>query len=406
MLLSDLHLGDGGPGEAFDRDAELTAFLEQLAADGKVTDVVLLGDVFDLVEGEIAGADGRSRADATARAVARLDEVTAAHPQVLAALTGLLRVGKNLTVVRGNHDVELVRPQVQEQLSRILGAGGGPAAGRLVFTPWLLHLPGILLAEHGHQHHDINRFDRQLWPFRTEPTTGPGPGPGAGPAAGPVQEPFGAELSRLHHTASGPRLSAKIAGSVLRHGLRLQGPRRRRRCAEYRRSMLPELVSGLGLSLATAQRLDAGSERSAVQILARIGRQIARQRTGERRPADGYLPTAAAAVLRTLGPAAPPYLVYGHSHAADAITLAPLGRGVDRSDGDSNGQPNGSPTTYLNTGTWCRRGPGAGDTTLTPAAATWVEISDGPGHPARVLCWTTGGPQLLAEVTDGKVVRS
>ena len=394
MLLSDLHLGDGGPGEAFDRDAELTAFLGQLATDGEVTDIVLLGDIFDLVEGEVGGANGHPRPDATARAVARLDEVTAAHPEVMAALAGLLRAGKDLTVVRGNHDVELVRPQVQERLSRILGSDGWPAAGRLVFTPWLLHRPGMLLAEHGHQHHDINRFDRQLWPFRTEPTPVP--------EAGPVQEPFGAELSRLHHTASGRRLSAKIVGSVLRHGLRLQGPRRRRRCADYRRSMLPELVSGLGLTLATAQRLDAGSERSAVQILARIGRQIARQRAGERRPADGYLPTAAAAVLRTLGPAAPPYLVYGHSHAADAITLAPLGRGVDPSDGQSHG----CPTTYLNTGTWCRRGPGAGGTTLTPAGATWVEISDGPGHPARVLCWTDGGPQMLAEVTDGKVVRS
>ena len=386
MLLSDLHLGDGGPGEAFEQDEALCAFLGQLAADHDVTGVVLLGDTFDLVEG--AAADRGT--DATSRALVRLEEIAAAHPDVLAALAGLLRAGKDLTVVRGNHDVDLARPQVRERFASILEGGTESAAGRLAFSPWLLHLPGMLLAEHGHQHHDINRFDRQLWPFPTPPTEAA--------EAGPVQEPFGAALSRLRHASPGQRRLVKVAGSVLRHGLRLQSPQRRRRGAHYRRAILPGLISGLGVPLATAQRLDAVSERSAVQVLARIGRQIARARAGERRPADGYLPTAASAVLQILGPAAPPYLVYGHSHAADAIALASLGQ--------SSAQSGGQPTTYLNTGTWCRRGPGPGDTTLTPAGATWVEVSSGPGHPARVWSWTSGGPQLLAEVIDGHVVRS
>ncbi len=390
MLISDLHLGDGGPGEAFEQDEALCAFLGQLAADHDVTGVVLLGDTFDLVEGAAAGRG----TDATSRALARLEDIAAAHPDVLAALAGLLRAGKDLTVVRGNHDVDLARPQVRERFASILEGGleGGTesAAGRLAFSPWLLHLPGLLLAEHGHQHHDINRFDRQLWPYRTAPT--------AALDDGPLEEPFGAALSRLRHTASGPKLSAKVAGSVLRHGLRLQSPRRRRRGAHYRRSMLPAMISGLGVPLGTAQRLDAVSERSAVQILTRIGRQVARARAGARRPEDGYLPIAAGAVLRTLGPAAPPYLIYGHSHAADAIALDPPEQ--------PNGRSNGRSTTYLNTGTWCRRGPGPGDTTLTPAGTTWVEVSDGPGHPARICSWTNDGPALLAEIIDGHIVRS
>ena len=402
MLLSDLHLGDGGPGEAFEQDEALCAFLGQLAADGDVAGVVLLGDTFDLVEGAAAGRG----TEATSRALARLEDIAAAHPDVLTALAGLLRAGKDLTVVRGNHDVDLARRQVRDRLAQILesgtergtergsergsDSGSARAAGRLVFTPWLLHLPGMLLAEHGHQHHDINRFDRQLWPFPTAPTEAA--------EAGPVQEPFGAALSRLRHTASGPRLSAKVAGSVLRHGLRLQSPQRRRRGAHYRRAMLPGMIPGLGVPLAIAQRLDAVSERSAVQILTRIGRQVARGRAGGRRPEDGYLPIAAGAVLRTLGPAAPPYLIYGHSHAADAIALEPPGQ--------ANGPSNGRSTTYLNTGTWSRRGPGPGDTTLPPAGATWVEVSDGPGHPARICSWTNDGPRLLAEIIDGHIVRS
>ena len=405
MLVSDLHLGDGGPGEAFDRDEALCAFLCQLAGDRDVTGVVLLGDTFDLVEGS---APDRP-IDATSRAVARLDDIAAAHPDVLAAMAALLRAGKDLTVVRGNHDVELVRPQVRVRLAGLLGvgeaagaeageAGGahGRAAGRLIFTPWLLHLPGMLLAEHGHQHHDINRFDRQMWPFPTSPTEAARPHAGA--EAGPVQEPFGAALSRLRHEGSDRAGAGKIAGSVLRHGLRLQSPRRRRDGVHYRRSMLPGMNSELGVPLETAQRLDSVSERSAVQVLARVGRAMARARAGKRRPEDGYLPAAAAVVLRTLGPAAPPYLVYGHSHAADAIAL---GSGARSLAGSGL-----RPTTYLNTGTWCRRGPRPGDTTLTPAGSTWVEVSDDPGFPARVCSWTGDGPRLLAEVVDGAVFRS
>ena len=236
VLVSDLHLGDGGPGEAFDRDEALCAFLCQLAGDRDVTGVVLLGDTFDLVEGSAA-----DRAiDATSRAVARLDDIAAAHPDVLAAMAALLRAGKDLTVVRGNHDVELVRPQVRVRLAGLLGAAearapgvaseggakGGGRAGRLIFTPWLLHLPGMLLAEHGHQHHDINRFDRQMWPFPTSPTEAARPHAGA--EGGPVQEPFGAALSRLRHEGSDRAGARQDRGSVLRHGLRLQSPRRRR----------------------------------------------------------------------------------------------------------------------------------------------------------------------------------
>ena len=367
-MVSDLHLGAGGPGDAFDRDEALCAFLERLGSDAEVTNLVLLGDTFDLVEEEPASPG----VDATTGAVSRLEQVVDAHREVVTGIAALLRAGKNVTVVRGNHDVDLARPRVRERFAELLGGDRWP--GRLMFIPWLLHLPGLLLAEHGHQQHDINRFERQLWPFATASS------------GGPVQEPFGAELARVCHTSSRRWLPVKVAGSVLRHGLRMQSPRRRRRGADYRSAVLPAITDELGLPLLTAAQLDAVSERSALQVLARI----ATARGGHRRPVNGYLPKGAEAVLRTLGPATPPYLVYGHSHAADAIEL---------------GSP-GCATTYLNTGTWCRRGPRPGDTTLRAANATWVEVEDGPGHPARVLSWTGAEPQLLAEVIEGRVTRA
>jgi len=297
--------------------------------------------------------------------------VVDAHRDVVSGFGGLLRFGTDVTVVRGNHDVDLARPQTQDRLARLLGADADRWLGRLAFTPWLLHLSGLLIAEHGHQHHDINRFERQLWPFTPEWP------------AGRVEEPFGAALSRLRRTGRGPTLHGKVAWAALRHGLRMQSPGRRCRSEHYRRSALPQMISELGLPLATAQQLDAMSERSAVQVLTRIARQCVGRFPAE----DGYLPKAAQAVATILGQSTPPYLVYGHNHAADAIPIS---------------HPSVF-STYLNTGTWCRRGPRPGGTSLTPASATWVEIDDGPGHRARVCAWVDSEPRVLAQVVAGRV---
>ncbi|HEY3020255.1 MAG TPA: hypothetical protein VGJ32_08685, partial [Solirubrobacteraceae bacterium] len=146
-FLSDLHMADGGPADPFHDDAALALLVDDLAAaarpGGPARRLVLLGDVVDLV---IAGASGQG----AAAAVAGLERIAAAHPQVFAALARAARGGLAVDVVPGNHDAELALPAVARALAVLV-----PGAR---VRPWLVHVPGLVLAEHGQQHHAINRF--------------------------------------------------------------------------------------------------------------------------------------------------------------------------------------------------------------------------------------------------------
>jgi hypothetical protein len=134
----------------------------------------------------------------------------------------------------------------------------------------------------------------------------------------------------------------------------------------------------VGLPPATVAALDRLTEVQPHRVVGRLVRQL---RAPESQ--GGYLPLAAGRVADVLGPHAPPFLVFGHTHAADA---RPLRAG----------------TTYLNTGTWCSRGPRPGDSSLAAATRTWVEVDlvDNPRDAwGRILHWSNdGSAQLLAEV--------
>ena len=66
-------------------------------------------------------------------------------------------------MVAGNHDLDLVRPAVGQRLRWHLGVAASD--DRVRIWPWLYVVPGVLYAEHGNQHHDLNRFPRILDPY-------------------------------------------------------------------------------------------------------------------------------------------------------------------------------------------------------------------------------------------------
>jgi UDP-2,3-diacylglucosamine pyrophosphatase LpxH len=366
VLLSDLHMGAGGPREQFRADAALTAQLEIFAADPTVSDLVLLGDTFDL-SGEVCPA-------AQSGAVSRLRDVLKAHPDVVASLRSVLRRGMRLHVVQGNHDVELAGVHAQATLRSALATED---AGAVHFLPWLYHVPGLLLGEHGNQHHDLNAFDTVLQPL-------------FGGNCVPV-EPFGVQLSRLRDLHRGASLLHRAAWAAAREAVRLSRQDLRERRTDYRRDLLPRYAAEVGLTEDCVLRLDRLGEHLPAAIMARLVRQTLR------RSDPGYLVGAAHAVREALGDATPPFLVMGHSHGADARLLH-----SDRYD---------APVVYLNSGTWSLRGPRARDTTLPPVTSTWVEIepSRGPSAArARVLYLAGDGtPTVLAEAdATGRVARA
>lgn len=152
-LVSDLHLDADAP-DLRGLEQVLPSFVEDavLARDDGGRHLVLLGDSFELVD----------RDDATPRTAGdRLEAVAGRFPRVFGALRRCLREGVSVHVVCGNHDLDLMRPAVHDRLRQLLAASADQAAGLRVH-PWILYVPGLLYAEHGNQHHGLNRFPTAL----------------------------------------------------------------------------------------------------------------------------------------------------------------------------------------------------------------------------------------------------
>src|SRR5256714_3337742 len=204
-FLSDLHLGGGGSTDPFDDDAALVALIDDLAAAARAgapaRRLVLLGDTLDLVVTGASGHGGRA-------AMTGLRRIAGAHGEVFASLRRGIAAGVRVELVPGNHDAELALPAVREGLLRLVG--------RVRVRPWLIHVPGLVLAEHGQQHHCLDRF-LGLPGLATGAARSLGPRP---PAA--VYDPLAARRAagrgRVGHAVAlglaGPRLALRVLRAV------------------------------------------------------------------------------------------------------------------------------------------------------------------------------------------------
>jgi UDP-2,3-diacylglucosamine pyrophosphatase LpxH len=145
-VISDLHLGGAYPDPTAPRlerqrgfrmmthAADLAAFIRALAArpNDPEVELVINGDFIDFLAEELGSGQGidpdrppewtafragRGEALATFREVVRRDQI------VFTALRELLAAGKALTIVIGNHDIELSLPDVRRALEAELGPG-------------------------------------------------------------------------------------------------------------------------------------------------------------------------------------------------------------------------------------------------------------------------------------------
>jgi UDP-2,3-diacylglucosamine pyrophosphatase LpxH len=332
-LVADLHMAAGDQ-DRFGEDDGLADTIGELvsSASHRLLRLVLLGDTFDFPAVALPGRRRATPATRPADAVEKLDRILAAHPGVVAALRGVVEAGHRIDVVAGNHDMELLFPAVQARLRRSLGNG----PGELVVHPWMLHVPGVLYAEHGEQHHDVNRFWwlGAEWPDGDEP----------------LRVPAGSYVDALAHlhpgdgrgvlatAAQGIRMTAALVAALAA----LSNAERHREEREHRLTSSPPA----GLSPAVV----LGIDRTAAATPSSIARRAARMAVGRlRRSRDGaavpYMQSAAQAVHRVLDDAglAVPFYVFGHTHV---IADVPFPGGAAR---------------YLNPGTWSsttRRVPG------------------------------------------------
>jgi hypothetical protein len=337
-IVSDLHMAtaDGPLEDPFAEDEAFAGLLGALAGDGLPTRLVLLGDTFDLV---LADAGG-------------LDAIAAAHPAVFHALGAFIRSGHAVQLVPGNHDIDLLRRPFQRRLRELVGdaVGDRGVGARIDFLPWVVHVPGVLYAEHGQQHHRLNHFRSLL----SRPDADRGPRP-----PGLCLDEMRVRLARLGPRRPGAAAAvrgATLAGGLARSGVDALvggGPRSRRRHERRLRDHALEL----GLPADALVEIDRRAAATPLGIAARVARCAVRAQPRELVPVGAR---TVSDILAVAG-ATPPFCVFGHTHVA-----------ADRAIGDHPGAPR-----YLNAGTWStlvRNGRDGGEDRLR-----WVEIEHGGG---------------------------
>ena len=195
LVVSDLHLSDAErnpAGRFFHFDEDFADFLRhyrlsyvgqrrwRLIIDGdfieffQVTEPPEPGE--RLLRGVTLTASDRRFFPGTEweKSVWKLDRVLRSHPQLLLALGRFLLAGNEIYVLRGNHDVEMFWPQVQDHFRLVL-AQHHPAdmtylemkaavQARLHFRPWFYLEKDLLYVEHGCQYDPFCTNERNLCP--------------------------------------------------------------------------------------------------------------------------------------------------------------------------------------------------------------------------------------------------
>lgn len=166
-IISDLHLGGAAPATGNPEDRgfrinthieELALFVQTLAAKPGKVELIINGDTVDfLAEREAAPPYWRPFTFDPAAAASKLEAIASRDKPFFDALGDLLERGHRLTILLGNHDVELAMPLVRRKLESILRVegrhdyhfiGNGEA-----------YIVGDALIEHGNRYDAFNVID-------------------------------------------------------------------------------------------------------------------------------------------------------------------------------------------------------------------------------------------------------
>lgn len=157
LILSDLHLGNGGDYDIFAGSENLPELLGRFVS--PPTHVILNGDSMDFLLNE-----GPLQLDVS-RAVQQAESIATAEPTapILKALGRICAGDGDVLVRMGNHDVELALAEVRDVFRNHLGQPF-TIAERMTFErgnePHILNVGGAsILVTHGEQHDPMNLVD-------------------------------------------------------------------------------------------------------------------------------------------------------------------------------------------------------------------------------------------------------
>jgi UDP-2,3-diacylglucosamine pyrophosphatase LpxH len=181
IIVSDLHLGAGSFDldkgnvlEDFIVDEAFAHFLHEMEEESEIkgTDLELIinGDMLEFLQVPAADRFEPGRAylpenycsSAEEDSAKKTDLIIKGHPMFFAALREFIKPAKpqrKVTIVKGNHDVELYWPVVKERIRQAVYATGEERARLLIFEEVCIHREGIYV-EHGNQYAEkVNRVD-------------------------------------------------------------------------------------------------------------------------------------------------------------------------------------------------------------------------------------------------------
>jgi UDP-2,3-diacylglucosamine pyrophosphatase LpxH len=182
LVVSDLHASTGlrrgmfNPLEDFHADDKFAEFVDYYAGHarrGKRLELILNGDIFDLLKVPF-GPSSEPYTDEITEEVAadKIRQALEGHPQMVRSLTSLLERGNTqITYIPGNHDIEMLLPSAQRVFRELVAPGSLVTRVRFIDRSDTYHLPEGIQIRHGHQLESIHRFDYKhlLGPRREGP---------------------------------------------------------------------------------------------------------------------------------------------------------------------------------------------------------------------------------------------
>ncbi len=167
-VVSDLHLGTGQlPQEDFRADRKFGDFLRHITNDfSTCVELLVLGDAFDFPQ-VLSNTNDQTRepdvGSSELESIDKIKKIISGHPVFFDNLKLFLSNGNTVRFIRGNHDVDLIWPGVQEVIRKAVNASC--AADALVFEPSHVYRKNGVHLEHGNQYDSTNCFKNPDAPF-------------------------------------------------------------------------------------------------------------------------------------------------------------------------------------------------------------------------------------------------
>ncbi len=167
IVVSDLHLGTGSrpgrlnPYEDFfhdERFAELLQHYVREAGEEGGVELILNGDIFDLLKVKIGGAWPTEITDEIA--ADKLRQCLDGHPVFVRALKRFMSHPSNrITYLPGNHDLDMIFPSPQALFRRYVAPGDAGDRVQFIVSSDTYYLPEGIQIRHGHQLERIHWVD-------------------------------------------------------------------------------------------------------------------------------------------------------------------------------------------------------------------------------------------------------